>query len=207
MTESAVWGSPDNGHAPDTGGKTASLNFGGPRLRGVNGARGFGNTVRPVRSRLRMAGPIGLALGACAAAMGCWAPGRPLLRLTVSLSATLIGAANLAYPDRAGGWMIRCGALPWSSGEPQPCCPCPPPHGKANSRGRRRDLPPSSACSCLRFYCWAVRNVSRPARSSVLMWSTPARWSSVHTASRASPGWSGVAQKRTRYPLAWASAT
>lgn len=47
-------------------------------------------------------GAAGLALGACAVVMTFWTPGRALLRLTVSLSATLIGAADLAYPDRAG---------------------------------------------------------------------------------------------------------
>ena len=44
----------------------------------------------------------GLSLAGCAAALAIWNPGRPLLRLTVSLSATLIGAADLAYPDRNG---------------------------------------------------------------------------------------------------------
>ena len=47
-------------------------------------------------------GAAGLALAACAVVMAFWLPGRPLLRLTVSLSATLIGAADLAYPDRDG---------------------------------------------------------------------------------------------------------
>ena len=46
-----------------------------------------------------------------------------------------------------------------------------------------------------------VRNCWSPDRSSVLMWSTPASASSVQIASRAAPGWSGVAQKWTRQPL------
>lgn len=47
-------------------------------------------------------GATGVALAAGAAAMAFWTPGRPLMRLSVSLSAALIGAADLAYPDRAG---------------------------------------------------------------------------------------------------------
>ena len=47
-------------------------------------------------------GATGLTLGACALAMACWVPARVLLRLTVAMSAAWIGAADLAYPDRAG---------------------------------------------------------------------------------------------------------
>ncbi|WP_426998146.1 hypothetical protein [Pseudarthrobacter sp. N5] len=47
-------------------------------------------------------GAAGLALAMCAVAMAMWAPGRPLLRLTVSVSATLIGVSMLDEPDRAG---------------------------------------------------------------------------------------------------------
>lgn len=47
-------------------------------------------------------GAVGLALGACAVVMAFWPPGRPLMRFSVSVSATFIGAAMLAYPDRDG---------------------------------------------------------------------------------------------------------
>ncbi|TSE16462.1 hypothetical protein B1A87_011950 [Arthrobacter sp. KBS0703] len=47
-------------------------------------------------------GAAGLAVGACALVMAFWPAGRPLMRLSLSLSATLIGAAMLAYPDRDG---------------------------------------------------------------------------------------------------------
>ena len=47
-------------------------------------------------------GAVGLALGACALVMAIWPAGRPLMRLSISLSAAFIGAAMLAYPDRDG---------------------------------------------------------------------------------------------------------
>lgn len=47
-------------------------------------------------------GAVGLALGACALVMAIWPAGRLLMRLSISLSATFIGAAMLAYPDRDG---------------------------------------------------------------------------------------------------------
>lgn len=47
-------------------------------------------------------GSTGLTLGLSAALLAFWMPGRGLLRITTSLSATYIGAAMLAYPDRAG---------------------------------------------------------------------------------------------------------
>ncbi|MCU1511944.1 MAG: hypothetical protein JWO34_1784, partial [Arthrobacter sp.] len=52
-------------------------------------------------------GAAGLAVAAFAVTMAFRVPGRPLLRLTVSLSATLISAADLAYPDRAGAMDFR----------------------------------------------------------------------------------------------------
>ena len=45
---------------------------------------------------------VGLALGACAIVMAVWPPGRPLMRLSVSISAAYIGVAMLAFPDRSG---------------------------------------------------------------------------------------------------------
>lgn len=47
-------------------------------------------------------GAVGLTLGLSAVLMAAWVPGRALMRLTTSVSATFIGAAMLAYPDRAG---------------------------------------------------------------------------------------------------------
>lgn len=47
-------------------------------------------------------GSVGLTLGLSAALMAVWVPSRGLLRVTTSLSSTYIGAAMLAYPDRAG---------------------------------------------------------------------------------------------------------
>lgn len=82
-----------------------ALNAFGKSRAGAEGDITWGIEHWPVQ------GATGVALAAAAAAMAFWAPGRPLLRLTVSLSATLIGAADLAYPDRAGamdnpGWGI-----------------------------------------------------------------------------------------------------
>jgi hypothetical protein len=45
---------------------------------------------------------LGLALGVCGVVMALWATGRPLMRLSVSVSAAYVGAAMLAYPDRGG---------------------------------------------------------------------------------------------------------
>lgn len=47
-------------------------------------------------------GAAGLTLGVCALIMAIWPPGRNLMRLSISVSATYIGAAMLAYPDRDG---------------------------------------------------------------------------------------------------------
>lgn len=47
-------------------------------------------------------GAAGLALGLSALAMTFWAAGRPLMRAATSLSSAYIGAAMLAYPERAG---------------------------------------------------------------------------------------------------------
>lgn len=47
-------------------------------------------------------GALGLTLGLCAVIMAFWTPGRALLRLSTSVSATFIGAAMLAYPHREG---------------------------------------------------------------------------------------------------------
>jgi hypothetical protein len=47
-------------------------------------------------------GAAGLAFAGCAVVMAVWPPSVPLFRLTVSMSSTLIGAAMLAHPDRAG---------------------------------------------------------------------------------------------------------
>lgn len=47
-------------------------------------------------------GSTGLTLGLSAVLMAFWVPCQGLLRVTTSLSATYIGAAMLAYPDRAG---------------------------------------------------------------------------------------------------------
>jgi hypothetical protein len=44
----------------------------------------------------------GLTLGLSVALMAVWVPSQGLLRVTTSLSSTYIGAAMLAYPDRAG---------------------------------------------------------------------------------------------------------
>ncbi|MEJ1178661.1 MULTISPECIES: hypothetical protein [unclassified Pseudarthrobacter] len=47
-------------------------------------------------------GSVGIVLCLTALAMAFWPPGRPLMRVATSLSATYIGAAMLAFPDRAG---------------------------------------------------------------------------------------------------------
>jgi hypothetical protein len=47
-------------------------------------------------------GSVGIVLSLSALALAFWPPGRPLMRVTTSLSATYIGAAMLASPDRAG---------------------------------------------------------------------------------------------------------
>lgn len=44
-------------------------------------------------------GAVGLTIVLSAVGLGVWTPGRPLLRVTVSLSATLIGAGMLLDPD------------------------------------------------------------------------------------------------------------
>ena len=45
---------------------------------------------------------VGLALGLCAITMAVWPPGRPLMRVSVSVAAAYIGVAMLAFPDRSG---------------------------------------------------------------------------------------------------------
>lgn len=47
-------------------------------------------------------GSVGIVLCLTALAMAFWPGGRPLMRVATSLSATYIGAAMLAFPDRAG---------------------------------------------------------------------------------------------------------
>lgn len=47
-------------------------------------------------------GATGLTMLAAALIMVWWIPGRPLMRVAISLSAVYIGVAMLAYPDRAG---------------------------------------------------------------------------------------------------------
>jgi hypothetical protein len=47
-------------------------------------------------------GATGITLLAAALVMAWWSEGRPLLRVSISLSAVYIGVAMLAYPDRAG---------------------------------------------------------------------------------------------------------
>ncbi|MEW9872747.1 hypothetical protein [Arthrobacter sp. HS15c] len=47
-------------------------------------------------------GSVGIALCLTALVMAFWPDGRPLLRVATSLSATYVGAAMLAFPDRAG---------------------------------------------------------------------------------------------------------
>lgn len=47
-------------------------------------------------------GAAGLALALSALVLAWWIPGRPLIRVAASLSAAYIGAAMLAYPERAG---------------------------------------------------------------------------------------------------------
>ncbi|WP_395403811.1 hypothetical protein ACHMXB_06525 [Arthrobacter sp. UC242_113] len=56
-------------------------------------------------------GAAGLTLAACSLVMALWPAARPLMRLSVSLSATFIGVAMLAYPAKDGampgtGWGI-----------------------------------------------------------------------------------------------------
>jgi hypothetical protein len=57
-------------------------------------------------------GAVGLAVVLASLVMAVWETGRPLLRVTISLSAVYIGMAELAYPDRAGAM----GSLPWGVG-------------------------------------------------------------------------------------------
>ncbi|WP_139346597.1 hypothetical protein [Sinomonas mesophila] len=45
---------------------------------------------------------LGLILPVCALLMCVWPPARPLLRVSLSLSAAYVGVAVLAFPDRAG---------------------------------------------------------------------------------------------------------
>lgn len=47
-------------------------------------------------------GATGITLLVAALIMAGWSPGRPLWRLSASLSAVYIGVAMLAYPDREG---------------------------------------------------------------------------------------------------------
>lgn len=47
-------------------------------------------------------GAAGITLLVAALIMAWWSEGRPLLRVSISLSAVYIGVAMLAYPDRAG---------------------------------------------------------------------------------------------------------
>jgi hypothetical protein len=47
-------------------------------------------------------GAVGITVLVAALLMGWWSQGRPLLRVSISLSAVYIGVAMLAYPDRAG---------------------------------------------------------------------------------------------------------
>lgn len=78
-------------------------------------------------------GAAGLALAACAAAMAFWVPGRPLLRLTVSLSATLVGAANLAYPERAGAMDGPLWGIAWVIWGTAVALPLPSPESGAQT--------------------------------------------------------------------------
>lgn len=57
-------------------------------------------------------GAVGLALVLGAFALALCEPGRPLLRVAVSLSAVYIGMAELAYPDREGAM----GSVVWGTG-------------------------------------------------------------------------------------------
>lgn len=45
---------------------------------------------------------LGLVLPVCAVVMCLWPPARPLMRVSLSLSAVYVGVAMLAFPDRAG---------------------------------------------------------------------------------------------------------
>ncbi len=66
----------------------------------------------------------GLVVGACAVLAGVWPRGRRLLATSACLSATLLGAATLAYPDAVGAmagrgyglaamiWGLAVGLLP-----------------------------------------------------------------------------------------------
>lgn len=57
-------------------------------------------------------GAVGVALVLGSLMLALWDPGRPLLRVSVSLSAVYIGMAELAYPDRLGAM----GSLRWGVG-------------------------------------------------------------------------------------------
>jgi hypothetical protein len=57
-------------------------------------------------------GAVGVTLVLGSLVLALWDDGRPLLRVSVSLSAVYVGMAELAYPDRAGAM----GSDPWGVG-------------------------------------------------------------------------------------------
>ena len=83
-------------------------------------------------------GSVGIVLCLSALAMAFWPAGRPLMRVATSLSATYIGAAMLAFPDRAGamdGPMWGVAMVLWGTVAALPI-PVPQTKGATASRSR-----------------------------------------------------------------------
>lgn len=83
-------------------------------------------------------GSVGMVLCLSAVAMAFWPAARPLMRVATSLSATYIGAAMLAYPDRAGamdGPMWGVAMVLWGT---VVALPVPPPQADGAKAWRAR---------------------------------------------------------------------
>lgn len=85
-------------------------------------------------------GSVGIVLCLSALAMAFWPAGRPLMRVATSLSATYIGAAMLAFPDRAGamdGPMWGVAMVLWGT---VAALPMPVPQAKGARAPRARSV-------------------------------------------------------------------